>query len=302
MVNLGQDPLERLVHVGRLERARFDETQPLALAEGRGVLGAHGPEVPQVGLVADERDHDVGVGVVAQLLEPPLDVLERLGLRDVVDQQGPDGAAVVGAGDRTVPLLPRGVPDLRLDGLAVDGDRARRELDADGRLGLEAELVAGEAREEVGLAYSGVADQDDLEEVVVALFLFLMVFFFSERKRAEEVEVERLRGLLARLFFSFFFLRSMGSCLRASQARKHGSFPRSRGRSRRLLSVVPVPEQVEREPVALQTDEEEREKERERERSIDGRELDRMLFFRSWQTRRLLLSLCARHHVLVIGF
>ena len=94
----------------------------------------------------------------------------------------------------------------------------------------------------------------------------------------------------------------MGSCHRASQARKHGSFPRSRGRSRRLLSVVPVPEQVEREPVALQTDEEEREKERERERSIDGRELDRMLFFRSWKTRRLLLSLCARHHVLVIGF
>ena len=40
------------------------------------------------------------------------------------------------------------------------------ELDADGGLGLEAELVAGEAGEDVGLADAGVADEHDLEEVV----------------------------------------------------------------------------------------------------------------------------------------
>ena len=34
------------------------------------------------------------------------------------------------------------------------------ELDADGGLGLEAELVARESREDVGLADAGVADQD----------------------------------------------------------------------------------------------------------------------------------------------
>ena len=40
------------------------------------------------------------------------------------------------------------------------------ELDADGGLGLEAELVAGEPGEDVGLADAGVADEHDLEEVV----------------------------------------------------------------------------------------------------------------------------------------
>jgi hypothetical protein len=49
----------------------------------------------------------------------------------------------------------------------TDLEGAGGELDADGGLGLEAELVAGEAGEDVGLADAGVADEDDLEEVVV---------------------------------------------------------------------------------------------------------------------------------------
>lgn len=51
-------------------------------------------------------------------------------------------------------LLPRlltCVPDLCLDRLAVDSDRARGELDADRALALEAKLIAGEPGEEVGL-------------------------------------------------------------------------------------------------------------------------------------------------------
>ncbi|BAT07494.1 Os09g0327150, partial [Oryza sativa Japonica Group] len=49
----------------------------------------------------------------------------------------------------TSPLLAGGVPDLGLDDLVVDADAPGGELDADGGLGLEAELVAGEAGEEV---------------------------------------------------------------------------------------------------------------------------------------------------------
>jgi hypothetical protein len=48
-------------------------------------------------------------------------------------------------------------------------ERSRCELDADGGLGLEAELVAGEAGEQVGLADAGVPDEHHLEEVVVLL-------------------------------------------------------------------------------------------------------------------------------------
>ena len=53
------------------------------------------------------------------------------------------------------------VPNLGLDGFAVDLDRACRKLDADGRLGLEVELVPCEPRQQVGLADARVADQDD---------------------------------------------------------------------------------------------------------------------------------------------
>jgi hypothetical protein len=52
-------------------------------------------------------------------------------------------------------------------GCGTDLEGAGGELDADGGLGLEAELVAGEAGEDVGLPDAGVADEDDLEEVVV---------------------------------------------------------------------------------------------------------------------------------------
>ena len=69
----------------------------------------------------------------------------------------------------TSPLLAGGVPDLGLDDLVVDADAPGGELDADGGLGLEAELVAGEAGEEVGLADAGVADEHHLEQVVVVV-------------------------------------------------------------------------------------------------------------------------------------
>jgi len=47
---------------------------------------------------------------------------------------------------------PTGVPDLRLDRLAVDVDTPRRELDADSRLAFQVELVARESRQYCTLA------------------------------------------------------------------------------------------------------------------------------------------------------
>ena len=62
-----------------------------------------------------------------------------------------------------VPFLAGGVPNLGLDDLAVDLEGAGGELDADGGLGLEAELVAREAGEQVGLADAGVAVRTTLK-------------------------------------------------------------------------------------------------------------------------------------------
>lgn len=62
-------------------------------------------------------------------------------------------------GDGAVALLAGGVPDLRLDGLAVHLDAAGGELHADGALALQVELVAGEARQQVALAHARVPDE-----------------------------------------------------------------------------------------------------------------------------------------------
>lgn len=118
--------------------------------------------MPQIALVAHQHDDDVGIGVVPELLQPPRDVLVGLVFADVVDEEGPDGATVVGRGDGTVPFLAGRVPDLCLDGLGVDLDRPCGELDADGRLGVEVELIARESAEQVGLSDAGISNQHNL--------------------------------------------------------------------------------------------------------------------------------------------
>ena len=96
--------------------------------------------------------------MVPQLLQPPGHILVGLMLADVVDQQSPNGAAVVGRGDCSIAFLPGRVPDLGLDGLAVDADGTGCKLDADCRFGVEVEFVTGEPAEQVGLPNSRVSD------------------------------------------------------------------------------------------------------------------------------------------------
>lgn len=110
--------------------------------------------MPQIALVADQHDDNVGVGVVTKLLQPPGHILVRLVLADVVNEQGANSAAVVGGGNGAVALLAGGIPDLGLDGLGVDLDRPGSELDADRRLGIDVELIAGESTQQIGLSDS----------------------------------------------------------------------------------------------------------------------------------------------------
>lgn len=120
--------------------------------------------MPQIALVTHKHDHNIGVGMVPELLQPARDVLVCLVLADVVDEQRSDSAAVVCARDGAVALLAGRVPDLGFDGLVVDLDAAGGKLDADGGLAVEIEFVAGESREQVGFADAGVSNKDYLEE------------------------------------------------------------------------------------------------------------------------------------------
>ena len=87
----------------------------------------------QIALISHQHYHNVRIGVISQLFQPPLDILVRLVLADVIDQESADGTPVIGRCDGTVSLLARCVPDLRFDGFGVDLDGAGGELDPDGR-------------------------------------------------------------------------------------------------------------------------------------------------------------------------
>ena len=113
----------------------------------------------QIALVSDQHDDDVGVGMVAEFLQPPVDVVVGLVLADIVDKEGPDGTTVVGGGDGAITLLTGGIPDLRLDRLGVDLDGTGGEFDTDGRLGVQVELIASETTQQVGLSDARVSNQ-----------------------------------------------------------------------------------------------------------------------------------------------
>lgn len=129
-----------------------------------GFFRRDGSEMSQIALVTDKHDNNVGVGVVAELLEPSRDVLVSLVLADIVNEEGTDGTTVVGGGDGAVAFLTSSIPDLRLDGLGVDLNGSRGELDTDGGLGVEVELVSGESAEKVGFTDTGVSDQNNYRE------------------------------------------------------------------------------------------------------------------------------------------
>ena len=138
-----------MVYVGK---GLVKENGGIRTGKGLGLLSRHRTKVPQIALVSNQHDDDVGVGVVPELLEPSCDVLVGLVLADVVDEEGTDRTAVVGRSDGAIALLSCRIPDLGLDGLGVDLNGPGRELNTNGRLGVDVELIAGESAQKVGLS------------------------------------------------------------------------------------------------------------------------------------------------------
>ena len=132
-----------------------------------GLFRGHSPQVPQITLVTDQHDHDVGVGMVAKFLQPTVDIVVGLVLADIVHEESTDGTTVVSGGDGTVAFLTSSIPNLRLDCLGVDLDRAGSELDTDGGLRVQVELVTGETTQKVGLSNTRVSNQDNCSEQTV---------------------------------------------------------------------------------------------------------------------------------------
>jgi hypothetical protein len=115
----------------------------------------------QIGLVSNQHDDNVAISVIPQLLQPSRNILKRLELADVVDEQSSHGTAIVSRCDGAVAFLASRVPDLSLDGLGVDLDAARRKLHANCGFAVQAEFIACESRKKVRFTDAGVTDQDD---------------------------------------------------------------------------------------------------------------------------------------------
>jgi len=122
--------------------------------------------VPQITLVSNQHNHNVRIGMVSQLFQPSRHVVVCLVFANVVNEQCADSAPVVGRCDRSVSFLTCGVPNLCLDGLGVDLNRPGCEFDADGRLGVEIELVSSKSTEKVGFTDARITDQHDCSWLV----------------------------------------------------------------------------------------------------------------------------------------
>ena len=75
------------------------------------------PLLLQIHLVAGDGQADVGAQHLPELLDPVLDLAEAVLVRDVVDQDGAVGVAVVDWAQRVEALLSRRVPDGKVNPL-----------------------------------------------------------------------------------------------------------------------------------------------------------------------------------------
>lgn len=106
------------------------------------------PPAVEISFISYKHYHDVGVSVLAHLLEPAREVVEGLFAGDVVHKECARSSAVVAASDAFEGLLTGGVPNLKFYIFLVDLDRPRAELYADGQVVLLTEALVSELKQQ----------------------------------------------------------------------------------------------------------------------------------------------------------
>ena len=79
----------------------------------------HLSSVIHVTLISKNHLLHIRTGMLLNIPDPVLDVIEAFLVGDVVDKHDAHGPSVVGGGDGSEPLLAGSVPDLKLDLLAI---------------------------------------------------------------------------------------------------------------------------------------------------------------------------------------
>ncbi len=98
-----------------------------------GLFCLYLPLANEVTLIANQKHQNLVVAVLLDVFKPAFDRLERLILRDVVDEDTADSASVVGSSHGLERFLASRVPDLQLYvDISVNWDDSGREFDAYG--------------------------------------------------------------------------------------------------------------------------------------------------------------------------
>ena len=157
---------ETLLDVGGILGRGLEELERRSLGELLGRLEGDGTLGVQIALVSDQQLGHALARIPVDLLQPLLDVVERNLVGDVVHDDDPVRASVVRTGDGAEPLLPRSIPDLQLDGLAVVLDRADLEVDPDRRDVALRVRVVRKTEQQTALPNARVSNQEKLPQVV----------------------------------------------------------------------------------------------------------------------------------------
>lgn len=75
-IYLTKDCLESLLHINSFECRGLDEWQAFPLRVSLGILCGDRSEMFQISLVPNKHDHNVGISMISQLLQPPADILK----------------------------------------------------------------------------------------------------------------------------------------------------------------------------------------------------------------------------------
>mmetsp|Transcript_109832 Transcript_109832/g.289731 ORF Transcript_109832/g.289731 Transcript_109832/m.289731 type:complete len:255 (-) Transcript_109832:78-842(-) len=167
VLDLARHHLEGLLHVVRVLGAGLHELHAQGVRQLLGLVVRDDLLRGQIALVSNQQLVHSVRRVLVDLLHPMLHVLERLLIGDVVDDDDAMGAAVITAGDGAESLLAGGVPDLQLHRLAVEVQGADLEIHADGADVALGVRVIRKPQQQARLPHAGVADEQQLEQVVV---------------------------------------------------------------------------------------------------------------------------------------
>ena len=109
------------------------------------------------------------VTVHLDFIEPVFNMRKGFFPGNIIHEQGTDGTAVVGASDGSEILLTSCVPDLKLNILFLDRDCFSTELYSNSYIMSCAGFTLNKLEDDTRLADSSIADDDELEKVMVGV-------------------------------------------------------------------------------------------------------------------------------------